>query len=250
MKKWMFSIALAGVLLFTSHNGVSASTYEVRSGDSLWTIGQNYGVTTEALRRENNLSSNMIYPGQSLSIPGGTVTHTVKHGETLWIIANRYGVTVSQLRGWNGLSGSAIYPGQSLTINKAAPTSQAYSSQEKELLARLVHAEARGEPYKGKVAVAAVVLNRADHPDFPSSVSGVVYETYGSGNIYAFEPVQNGEIYRAADRESIRAVEDAVNGYDPTNGAVYFYNPDTATSNWVNNLTVNQRIGNHVFARQ
>ncbi|WP_416149797.1 LysM peptidoglycan-binding domain-containing protein [Salipaludibacillus sp. HK11] len=255
MKKIIVMSALMGMFLLVLQEEVSASSYEVRSGDSLWTISQKYGVTIEGLKRQNNLSHNEIRPGQALIIPNkGVSHHTVQRGETLWIIANHHAVTVSQLRNWNGISGSLIYPGQTLTISESNQVNNVgevngYSEAEGEVLARLVEAEAKSESYEGKVAVASVVLNRVNHNGFPSSIFHVIYETYDSGSIYAFEPVQNGTIRGYASSDSIQAVEEAMKGYDPTNGAIYFFNPDTATSEWVNNLTISQRIGNHVFAK-
>ena len=109
------------------------------------------------------------------------------------------------------------------------------------LLARLVHGEARGEPYKGKVAVAAVVLNRVRSASFPNTIAGVIYQ---SG---AFDAVSDGQINLAPDDESIRAARDAMNGWDPSNGCLYYYNPATATSRWMLSRPVLLRIGAHAF---
>ncbi|MBR4435072.1 MAG: spore cortex-lytic enzyme [Clostridia bacterium] len=109
------------------------------------------------------------------------------------------------------------------------------------LLARLVHGEARGEPYKGKVAVAAVVLNRVKSPSFPNTIAGVIYQ---SG---AFDAVSDGQINLQPDNESIKAAKDALNGWDPTNGCLYYYNPRTATSKWMLSRKVLLTIGNHAF---
>jgi N-acetylmuramoyl-L-alanine amidase len=114
-------------------------------------------------------------------------------------------------------------------------------------LARLVHAEAKGEPYAGKVAVATVVLNRVDHPDFPNTVKDVIYEV--SGGSYAFTPVQNGTINKPADAESYRAVNEALAFRGLGNGSLYFYNPDKISSSWVLSRNVTLTIGNHVFAK-
>lgn len=111
------------------------------------------------------------------------------------------------------------------------------------LLAMVTCGEARGEPYEGKVAVAAVILNRVDDPKFPNSVAGVVYQPL------AFESVANGEIYRGVTRDCIRAARDALNGWDPTNGALYFYNPAKTRNRWILSRPVVRRIGRHVFAR-
>ena len=111
------------------------------------------------------------------------------------------------------------------------------------LLARLVAGEARGEPYLGKVAVAAVVLNRIKNPQFPNTLSGVIYQPL------AFESVANGEIWRPVNVDSQRAAREAVSGWDPTYGSLYFWNPAKATSRWIWTRQIIRRIGNHVFAR-
>ena len=109
------------------------------------------------------------------------------------------------------------------------------------LLARLVYGEARGEPYKGQVAVAAVVLNRGKSSKFPNSVSGVIYQ---SG---AFSVVSDGQINLTPDETAIKAARDAMNGYDPTNGCLYYYNPAKTTNKWMLSKPVLLRIGNHAF---
>lgn len=111
------------------------------------------------------------------------------------------------------------------------------------LIARAVYGEARGEAYLGKVAVAAVILNRVDDPSFPNSVSGVVYQPG------AFDAVSDGQINLAPDEECIRAARDAFGGWDPTNGCVYYYNPKTATNKWMLSKEVVLTVGNHVFCR-
>src|SRR5690606_18053188 len=107
--------------------------------------------------------------------------------------------------------------------SREAATGQAgattLSAEEEELLARLVRAEAEGEPYAGKVAVAAVVLNRLEHPDFPDTVTGIVYQPA------QFEPVLNGTINKPARPVDRNAVRDALRGWDPSDGALYFFNP-------------------------
>ncbi|MFP7300179.1 cell wall hydrolase [Neobacillus niacini] len=121
------------------------------------------------------------------------------------------------------------------------------SNEEKDLFARLVEAEAKGESYEGKVAVATVVLNRVESPEFPDTVSGVINEVVGDA--YAFSPVQNGEINDSASDESIRAVEEALTRQDNLNDCIYFYNPEIATDTWITTREVVKTIGNHVFAK-
>lgn len=117
-----------------------------------------------------------------------------------------------------------------------------YNESESYLLGRLVHGEARGEPYVGKVAVAAVVLNRVKSPSFPNTISGVIYQ---SG---AFDAVSDGQINLTPDEDSLRAARDALNGWDPTGGCLYYYNPATATNGWIWSRTVQLSIGKHNFA--
>lgn len=111
------------------------------------------------------------------------------------------------------------------------------------LIARAVYGESRGEVYLGKVAVAAVILNRVDDPAFPNTVAGVIYQPG------AFDAVSDGQINLAPDEECIRAARDAFGGWDPTNGCVYYYNPKTATNKWMLSKETVLTVGNHVFCR-
>ncbi len=117
------------------------------------------------------------------------------------------------------------------------------ASSDYELLARVIAGEARGEPYLGKVAVGAVVMNRVKSPLFPKTIAGVVYE------MWAFTSVYDGQINVPPDRESYVAAQEAMAGRDPTYGALYFYNPARVTSPWIFSRPVTVVIGNHWFAR-
>lgn len=121
------------------------------------------------------------------------------------------------------------------------------SQSEKDLFARLVEAEAKGEPYEGKVAVATVVLNRVESSEFPDSVTDVIKEKVGKA--YAFSPVQNGEINKPASEDSKEAVEEALKREDTLDNSIYFYNPDIATDSWIRTRDAVETIGNHVFAK-
>lgn len=123
-----------------------------------------------------------------------------------------------------------------------ASSSATIVSADHRLLAKLVYAEARGEPYKGQVAVAAVVLNRVRSASFPNTISGVIYQRN------AFTCVNNGSINNTPDSSCIRAALDALNGWDPTGGCLYYYNPKTATDDWIRTRTVQTVIGRHSFA--
>ncbi|MBR5342395.1 MAG: spore cortex-lytic enzyme [Oscillospiraceae bacterium] len=115
------------------------------------------------------------------------------------------------------------------------------SSGDVYLLARLISAEARGEPYVGQVAVGAVVLNRVKHPSFPSTVSGVIYQTD------AFTCVSDGQFNQPIAESAYRAAQDALGGWDPSGGAIYYFNPATATSAWIWSRPLIVTIGNHRF---
>ncbi|KGP72990.1 spore cortex-lytic enzyme [Pontibacillus yanchengensis] len=118
-----------------------------------------------------------------------------------------------------------------------------YSQNDIQLMANAVHGEARGEPYVGKVAVAAVILNRVENTSFPNSVSGVIFEPR------AFTAVADGQIWLTPDEESKEAVVDALNGWDPSGQAIYYFNPNTATSDWIWSRPQIKQIGKHIFAK-
>lgn len=115
------------------------------------------------------------------------------------------------------------------------------SSNDLYLLANCVYAEARGEPYTGQVAVAAVILNRVESPSFPNTISGVIYQKG------AFTAVSDGQINLTPNSTAYKAAQDALNGWDPTYGCIYYYNPATATSSWIWSRQTVVTIGNHVF---
>ena len=114
---------------------------------------------------------------------------------------------------------------------------------EEGLLSRIIHAEAKGEPYLGKVAVGAVIINHTKSPSFPNTIAGVVYQPQ------AFEPVANGTINQPAGEDAKRAAREALAGSDPTGGCIYFYNPATAKSKWIWSRPIVKKIGKHNFAK-
>ena len=143
------------------------------------------------------------------------------------------GLTVDGVAGEKTLNAMGIYTSSG---NTSSP-----NEANIELLARVINGEARGEPYEGQVAVGAVVLNRVEHPSFPNSISGVVYQKG------AFTAVDDGQINAQMYASSRRAARDALNGWDPTGGAIYYYNPKTATNKWIRTREVICTIGRHVF---
>ena len=233
-----------------------ADTYRVKSGDTLYQIAGNHKITVEELKKANNLKSNTIHIGQILQIPT-YVQHRVKAGESLYLIAKRYGCSVADIKKVNGLSNNTIQPGVVLKVptDAAAVASgstvvvttsrdgydRTYSQREWDMLAQVVYGEARGESYRGQVAVAAVVLNRMEHDDFPNSMYDVVFQKN------AFTCVSDGQYYLKPNRTAYQAALDAMQGSDPTGGCLYYWNPVTATSSWIWTRTIKTTIGNHVF---
>lgn len=120
-------------------------------------------------------------------------------------------------------------------------TFSGYNSSDYELLARIISAEARGESYIGQVAVGAVVLNRVEHPSFPDTISGVVYQRG------AFSCLDDGQFYEPIADSAYKAASDALNGYDPSGGAIYYYNPEKSTNKWIFSRKIITTIGKHRF---
>lgn len=143
----------------------------------------------------------------------------------------------------DGICGPVTLLYLGLDSGSSSAASGKYSSSDVALLAKVISAEARGEPYEGQVAVGAVVLNRVAHPSFPNSVSGVVYQAG------AFSAVTDSNWSASVTESAKRAAQDAINGWDPTGGAIYYYNPRKTSNQWIRSRPVVTVIGNHVFAK-
>lgn len=149
----------------------------------------------------------------------------------------------------NGLTADGIAGPKTLekiglpTGSGASSSNSGYSSSDYNLLARLISAEARGEPYNGQVAVGAVVLNRVEHPSFPSTIAGVIYQ---SG---AFTCLTDGQFDKPVADSAYKAARDALNGMDPSGKAIYYFNPATATSSWIWSRPYITTIGKHRFCK-
>ena len=143
----------------------------------------------------------------------------------------------------DGIVGSKTAAALGITLSDSTSTSSTSSTSNSNLylLSCCVYGEARGESYTGKVAIAAVVLNRVKSSSFPNTISGVIYQTG------AFTCVSDGQINMGTNDECTRAAQDALNGWDPTYGSIYYYNPKTATNAWIRSRPVVVTIGNHIF---
>lgn len=192
-----------------------------------------YGSRSEEVRQiQTKLKRWGYYNGSIDGIYGSQTLSAVK-----WF-QSKNGLQVDGIAGPKTLAAMGI---QSSTTTSSS--GGGYSNSDLNLLAHLVYAEARGEPYKGQVAVAAVVLNRVKNSSFPNTVAGVIYQ---SG---AFSVVADGQINLEPNQTAKSAAQDAINGWDPTYGAIYYFNPNTATSSWIWSRPLTIVIGNHRFCK-
>lgn len=142
----------------------------------------------------------------------------------------------------DGIVGSKTAAAMGIKLTSSSSSSSSYSNDEY-LLAKIIYAEARGESYTGQVAIGAVVLNRVKNSKFPNTISGVIYQPY------AFTAVNDGQINLEPNSTAYKAAKDALSGWDPTYGSLYYFNPKTATSSWIWSRQQTVTIGNHIFCK-
>ncbi|PWM73133.1 MAG: spore cortex-lytic enzyme [Bacillota bacterium] len=176
------------------------------------------------------------YSGSVDGIFGAKTKEAVKYFQ------RKNGLTADGIVGKKTLAALGMSTGGSSSSSSGSSSAAGYSDADVALLARLIHAEARGESYTGQVAVGAVVLNRVRSSSFPNTIAGVVYQPY------AFTAVNDGQINLSPDATSRKAAIAAMNGWDPSYGALYYYNPAVATSQWIFSRKTTVVIGDHVFA--
>lgn len=237
-------------------NRTDNKLYYVQPGDSLYKIAERFYTKINIIRELNNLSSENLYVGQKLYVPlpdisgdyDTVLSYVVeKPWETIYSIGEEFNISVWVLKAYNQLESDSIYPGQKLSIPLSLPDGNMndgfeYTQEELELLARAVYSEARGESFKGEVAVAAVILNRVRHSIFPDTIEGVIFQPW------QFTAVHDGQFWLEPEQHAYLAAKAALQGWDPTREAIYYYNPDTATSDWVYYRNVVIKIGDHYFA--
>ena len=157
------------------------------------------------------------------------------------LFQKKNGLTVDGIAGKKTLEAMGIF--NSSGNSSSSNSSSSVNSSDLNLLSRLVYGEARGEPYTGQVAVAAVVLNRVRNSSFPNTVAGVIYQKG------AFDVVTDGQINLTPNDTAKKAAQDALNGWDPSNGAIYYFNPATATNKWIWSRPMTVTIGKHRFCK-
>lgn len=213
---------IVNILLFTLMSSLLHARAAVYSWGSQGTM---------VTRIQTNLKKWGYYKGAVDGVFGTETSHAVQ------TFQRRNGLKVDGIVGPRTLA--------ALGLGSAAPSGSAASSNSSNLylLARIISAEARGEPYEGQVAVGAVVLNRVRHPSFPNTLSGVIYQNG------AFSAIADGQFDQPISSQAYQAARDALNGWDPSGGAIYYYNPAKTTNTWIYSRPVIKRIGNHVFAK-
>ena len=192
-----------------------------------------YGSRGDEVRQiQTKLKRWGYYNGNVDGIFGSQTLEAVKYFQ------RKNGLTVDGIAGPATLKAMGIY-----NSSNSSSSSSSSNSSNVNLLARLIYGEARGEPYTGQVAVGAVVMNRVKSSSFPNTISGVIYQ---SG---AFDAVRDGQINLSPNSTAIKAAQDAINGWDPSYGAVYYFNPATATNKWIWSRPMTVTIGRHRFCK-
>ena len=224
MKKTLFALSLAAVMTVVPSAAIIglhvAMPQNITTTEAL-TVSQNKTV-------QKKLKNWGYYFGKVDGIYGsGTRTAVIKFQKKNGLVAD-------------GIVGPKTAAALGMSLGGSSQASQ--SSGDLYLLAKTVYAEARGESYEGQVAVAAVILNRVESPKFPNTIAGVVYQPW------AFTAVHDGQINLEPNQTAYNAARDAMNGWDPTYGCLYYYNAATATSKWIYSRKTIVTIGKHVFA--
>ena len=216
-------LLIVSIILFVSYN-IIARNQEVYALSKYGSRGD------EVKQIQTKLKNWGYYKGSVDGIYGSGTLAAVKSFQK----KNR--LSVDGIAGTKTLQAMGIF-------NSSNSSSSSSNSSNLNLKSRFVYAEARGEPYSGQVAVAAVILNRVKSSKFPNTVSGVVYQQG------AFTCVSDGQINLSPDATAKKAAQDAINGWDPTYGAVYYFNPKTATNKWIWSRPMTVTIGNHRFCK-
>ena len=202
--------------------GAVSLYYPGPAAETLSRVGSQ-GNEVKAIQQE--LKDRGLYSGEVDGIFGSATESAVKRFQT------QQGLTA------DGIAGPQTLAKLGISIGTVPEANEANVS----LLARIISAEARGEPYEGQVAVGAVVLNRVEYPSFPDTLSGVIYQPG------AFTAITDGQFNEPIAESAYRAARDALNGLDPSGGAIYYYNPDKTSNQWIRTRPVIKRIGDHLF---
>ena len=254
-----FVVALLSFTLCSTT--ASAASYKVAKKDSLYKISKLFKTSVKTIKKDNKLKSSTIVKGQKIKVRAKI--YTVKNGDTLYKIAKKYKISLTNLKKANHKSSNALKVGQKLmlpgikptTAKKTASTTStaskskaviSYTSKEEDLLARLITAEATGQPYDAMVAIGGVVVNRVQSSKWPDSIDAVI--NHVSGGYYQFTPVKNGYIKNPASATAKKAAKAALTGSDPSKNAMFYFD-DSSTNSWLWSKTVTAQYGKMVFVK-
>ena len=224
MKRKIIGIIILAVLMVTFLATLSLQNNEVEALSKYGSTGSEVRTIQEKLKRWG------YYNGNIDGIYGSQTVAAVKRFQ------QKNGLTVDGIAGTQTLNAMGI-------MSSSSSSGTTNNSSNVNLLARVIYGEARGEPYVGQVAVGAVILNRVKSSKFPNTISGVVYQ---SG---AFDAVSDGQVNLTPDSTAKKAAQDALNGWDPSYGAIYYFNPNTATNKWIWSRPMTVTIGKHRFCK-
>ncbi len=216
-------------ILFISSIIIGISIY--KKDDTAETLSKYGSRGTEVTQIQTKLKRWGYYSGNIDGIYGTQTVNAVKYFQ------RKNGLTV------DGIAGPATLRAMGIMTSSSSSSSSSSYNSNLNLLAKVIYSEARGEPYTGQVAVGAVCLNRVKSSSFPNTLSGVVYQTG------AFDAVSDGQINLTPNSTARKAAQDALNGWDPSYGAIYYFNPSTATNKWIWSRPVTVTIGNHRFCK-
>ncbi len=221
----------AAVDLQMQQHAVCAQTSVVET--AVLKKGSSGGEVQEVQRR---LKMWGYYTGEVDGVYGTKTVEAIKYFQ------RKNGLTADGIVGKSTYEALGMNDSVKVLENQSSGGSSSYTNSDLYLLAKCIYAEARGESYTGQVAVGAVVLNRVDSPSFPNTIAGVIYQKN------AFTAVSDGQINLEPNQTALNAAADAMNGWDPTYGCLYYYNPAVATSSWIFTRQTVTTIGKHVFA--
>ena len=233
MKRIFINVFLIMFFIFVGVIAIIIFSNNVDNSKSIEALSK-YGSSGNEVRQiQEKLKRWGYYTGNVDGIYGSKTVSAVK------AFQRKNGLTVDGVAGPKTLSAMGI----NSSSNSKGSSSSSNNTNDVNLLSRLIYGEARGEPYTGQVAVGAVVLNRVKSNSFPNTMSGVIYQ---SGS---FDAVSDGQINMSPDSTAKKAAQDAINGWDPSYGAIYYFNPSTATNKWIWSRPLTVVIGKHRFCK-
>lgn len=229
MFKRIVVIGFIFIVCFGGFCGIMLAKNQIKNSYADKQVERVYAVTADIKEVQTRLKKWGYYNGAVDGINGPKTKAAVK------AFQKKYGLTQ------DGVVGPLTAAKMGITLSSGSRNGN-YNSNDRYLLAKCIYAEARGESYTGQVAIGAVILNRVKDSRFPNTVAGVIYQPW------AFTAVNDGQIKLEPNSKAYQAADDALNGWDPTYGSVYYYNPKTATSKWIYSTKYVTTIGNHIFA--